>query len=84
MQSVTSSQELMEKGPVEETEIRSEGTVSGEVYGQYLKAGGNYCQLFFMFSIFVLAQLAGSGADYWTSFWYAHFKLIKFTVVCKA
>jgi hypothetical protein len=72
LQSVTSSQELIEKGPVKETEIRSEGSVSGEVYGQYLKSGGNYCQLFFMFSIFILAQLAGSGADYWMSFWYAH------------
>jgi ATP-binding cassette, subfamily C (CFTR/MRP), member 4 len=74
VQSVSSSQDLMGKGPVEETEIRSEGTVSGEVYGQYLKAGGNYCQLFFMFIIFFLAQLAASGTDYWTSFWYVYFE----------
>lgn len=69
MQSVTSSHELMDKGPVEESEIKSEGTVSGEVYGQYLKAGGNYWQLAVTFIIFFLAQLAASGTDYWTSFW---------------
>ncbi|XP_059486251.1 probable multidrug resistance-associated protein lethal(2)03659 [Neocloeon triangulifer] len=67
--SVSSSQELMGKGPEEVAEIRTEGTVSGEVYGQYLSAGGSYFQLIFMFSVFTLAQVAGSAADYWTSFW---------------
>jgi len=70
---VSSSQELVErsKGPQDVNEIISEGTVSGEVYGQYLRSGGNFLQLFFMFGIFFLAQLAGSLTDYWISFWFA-------------
>ncbi|CAB3386319.1 Hypothetical predicted protein [Cloeon dipterum] len=69
--SETSSQDLLNKdrSPEEVAEARTEGTVSGEVYGQYLGAGANGFQLFFMTFLFILAQVAGSLTDYWTSFW---------------
>jgi ATP-binding cassette subfamily C (CFTR/MRP) protein 4 len=55
--------------PQEVAEMRSTGTVSGDVYGRYFKAGGNCCVIFTMFAMFFFAQLAGSGADYWVTFW---------------
>ncbi|XP_065349429.1 probable multidrug resistance-associated protein lethal(2)03659 [Cloeon dipterum] len=69
--SETSSQDLLNKdrSPEEVAEVRTEGTVSGEVYGQYLRAGATGFQLFFMVFFFLLAQVAGSLTDYWTSFW---------------
>jgi hypothetical protein len=39
------------------------------VYKEYFKAGGNAFVIFVMFSMFALAQIAGSCADYWLTIW---------------
>ncbi|KAJ2946364.1 hypothetical protein O0L34_g12402 [Tuta absoluta] len=57
------------EGTREEAEMRSSGSVSGAVYGAYLKASGNWCLVTVMVLVAVLAQLLGSGADWWTSYW---------------
>jgi len=55
--------------PQEVAETRSKGSVAGYVYTEYFKAGGNVCLIFNMFLMFALAQVAGSFADYWLTFW---------------
>ncbi|CAB3379679.1 Hypothetical predicted protein [Cloeon dipterum] len=72
IKSVKASQELHEKEqekPKEVAEMRSKGSVSGDVYGEYFRSGGNACVIFIMFLMFALAQIAASGADYWLTFW---------------
>ncbi|KAI5635383.1 ABC transporter transmembrane region domain-containing protein [Phthorimaea operculella] len=58
----------MHKG-TQEAKSRSSGSVSSKVYGAYLKASGNYCTVTVMVLVAVLAQLLGSGSDWWTSYW---------------
>lgn len=50
-------------------EIRSEGAVSWNVYKGYLKAGGNWCCVFFVFFLFIFTQIVASGSDYFISEW---------------
>lgn len=57
------------EGGREEAEMRSAGAVSTRVYGAYLRASGNSCMVTLMVGIAVLAQLLGSGSDWWTSYW---------------
>ncbi|XP_028159464.1 probable multidrug resistance-associated protein lethal(2)03659 isoform X1 [Ostrinia furnacalis] len=57
------------EGGREEAELRSAGAVSGKVYGAYLGASGHPLLVFLMAFVAVLAQLLGSGSDWWTSFW---------------
>jgi hypothetical protein len=50
-------------------EMRSQGAVSSDVYKKYLQAGGNWFTFTIVFGLIFLAQVAGSCADYWVSFW---------------
>ncbi|KAF4521035.1 hypothetical protein B566_EDAN002530 [Ephemera danica] len=50
-------------------EMRTQGAVSSDVYMNYLKAGGNWLTFLIVFGLMFLAQVVGSGADYWLSFW---------------
>lgn len=50
-------------------ETRTKGNVGGWVYGGYFRAGGNWCVIFFTCMLFILAQLAASGGDYFIAFW---------------
>lgn len=55
--------------PKEDEEQRSTGSVGAYVYKAYFKAGGNFCVIFTLFFLFVLAQLFGSAADYFITYW---------------
>lgn len=55
--------------PVAESEARASGAVGARVYGAYLGAAAAWPALTLAFLIAALAQTAGSGADYWTSYW---------------
>ncbi|XP_072935953.1 probable multidrug resistance-associated protein lethal(2)03659 isoform X1 [Epargyreus clarus] len=57
------------EGGREEAEMKSAGAVSGKVYGAYLGASGHPVVVALMVLVAVLAQLLGSGADWWTSYW---------------
>ncbi|KAJ0181224.1 hypothetical protein K1T71_003309 [Dendrolimus kikuchii] len=56
-------------GGREEAEMRSAGVVSGRVYGAYLRAAGHPLVVALMVFVAVLAQLLGSAADWWPSYW---------------
>lgn len=53
----------------EEQEQMNKGSVGAYVYKAYFRAGGNVCLICTLFFIFVLAQLCGSAADYFISYW---------------
>ncbi|XP_041974315.1 probable multidrug resistance-associated protein lethal(2)03659 isoform X2 [Aricia agestis] len=53
----------------EEAESRSAGAVSGRVYGAYLRAAGHPVLVALMMMVATLAQVLGSGSDWWTSYW---------------
>ncbi|XP_048004907.1 ATP-binding cassette sub-family C member 4-like [Leguminivora glycinivorella] len=57
------------EGGREEAEMRSAGAVSAKVYAAYLGASGNALVVTLMVAVAVLAQLFGSGSDWWTSYW---------------
>ncbi|XP_045503254.1 probable multidrug resistance-associated protein lethal(2)03659 isoform X2 [Colias croceus] len=57
------------EGGREEAEMRSAGAVSSAVYGAYLRASGHPLLVTLMALVAVLAQLLGSGSDWWTSYW---------------
>ncbi|CAH2068680.1 unnamed protein product, partial [Iphiclides podalirius] len=57
------------EGGREEAELRSAGAVSGAVYGAYLRASGHPLLVALMLAVTTLAQLLGSGSDWWTSYW---------------
>ncbi|XP_068628290.1 probable multidrug resistance-associated protein lethal(2)03659 [Battus philenor] len=57
------------EGGREEAEMRSAGAVSSAVYGAYLRASGHPLVVALMLAITTLAQLLGSGSDWWTSYW---------------
>ncbi|RZB40188.1 ABC tran and/or MMR HSR1 domain containing protein, partial [Asbolus verrucosus] len=61
----------LEKGdkPVEIKEHRSTGTLSKKIYLRYLKAGGNYLLSVLVLLLFIFAQMGGSGADLFVTFW---------------
>ncbi|XP_031850164.1 putative multidrug resistance-associated protein lethal(2)03659 isoform X2 [Nomia melanderi] len=63
------SDEKEELDPIEVAETRTKGKVSGQVYSGYFKAGGNWCIIFMVLFLCVLAQLAASGGDYFISQW---------------
>lgn len=50
-------------------EQKSVGSVGSYVYKAYFKAGGNCCVIFTLFTLFVGAQLFGSAADYFITYW---------------
>lgn len=55
------------------TDVNVEGTgkdgIRGNLYFKYFSAGGNACSLIFLAIVFVSAQLATSGSDYWLTIW---------------
>lgn len=55
--------------PEEVEEQKSTGSVGSYVYRAYFKAGGNCCIIFMLFFLFIVAQLFGSAADYFISYW---------------
>lgn len=56
--------------PTQEVEEqRSGGSVGAYVYKAYFRAGGNFCVIFILFLLFMLAQLFGSAADYFITYW---------------
>lgn len=57
------------EAPVEVEEHKSTGSVGAYVYGAYFKAGGNCCVIFLLFFLFASAQLFGSVADYFLTYW---------------
>ncbi|VVC87931.1 unnamed protein product, partial [Leptidea sinapis] len=57
------------EGGREEAEMRTAGAVSGAVYGAYLRASGHPLLVTLMVLVAVLAQLLGSGSDWWTAYW---------------
>ncbi|CAH0722626.1 unnamed protein product, partial [Brenthis ino] len=57
------------EGGREAAETRSAGAVSSKVYGAYLRASGHPLLVALMVLVAVLAQLLGSGSDWWTSYW---------------
>lgn len=61
------SHEASEAPKVEEQ--KSIGSVGAYVYGAYFKAGGNCCIIFMLFFLFIAAQLFGSAADYFITYW---------------
>lgn len=41
----------------------------GSSLRQYFRSGASSITLFILFSLFILAQITASGADFWVSFW---------------
>lgn len=56
-------------GPKAQTEQKSEGSISSQVYKTYIAAGGNCCVLFVIFFLLIGAQVAASISDYFITFW---------------
>lgn len=54
---------------VQNLEATSKGTVKGSLLKHYFMSGGHPVELFFIFLLFLLAQISASAADYWVSFW---------------
>lgn len=50
-------------------EASSKGKVKGSIGLQYLLAGGNVCFVALVLTLYVLAQVAASGVDYFVSYW---------------
>ncbi|XP_030756720.1 probable multidrug resistance-associated protein lethal(2)03659 [Sitophilus oryzae] len=65
--------ELDESDEEEEPEISKEsqgsGKISGKVYKDYFKAGGNMCSIFILVLGFVLCQAAANGSEYYVTYW---------------
>ncbi|KYN17538.1 hypothetical protein ALC57_10160, partial [Trachymyrmex cornetzi] len=50
-------------------EMRTVGNVSGRVYTNYLRAGGNWCMMSIVAMLFILTQLAASSANFFLAQW---------------
>lgn len=57
------------KQPIQDTEIRSFGHVSKNVYMAYVSAGGSTCKIGLLLFVYFLCQILITGGDYWISFW---------------
>ncbi|KAL0104937.1 hypothetical protein PUN28_016527 [Cardiocondyla obscurior] len=55
--------------PDEVAEMRTVGTISGQVYSNYFRAGGNWCIIFMVSMLCILTQLAASGGDFFIARW---------------
>ncbi|XP_025993846.1 probable multidrug resistance-associated protein lethal(2)03659 [Solenopsis invicta] len=58
-----------QKEPEEVAETRTAGSISGQVFTDYFRAGGNWCIIFLVALLCILAQLTASGGDYFLSAW---------------
>ncbi|KAK5646813.1 hypothetical protein RI129_005277 [Pyrocoelia pectoralis] len=61
------SDDIMEPGEAEEKMIK--GSVSGRVYASYLKAGGNYFNIFGVVLLMLATQCLASFGDYFVAVW---------------
>ncbi|XP_022919142.2 probable multidrug resistance-associated protein lethal(2)03659 [Onthophagus taurus] len=50
-------------------ESRFSGTIGSKIYGSYFRAGGSGCFIFFLMSLFIIAQISASSCDYFLSYW---------------
>lgn len=50
-------------------EQTSKDQVKGSLFLQYLKSGGSFCTVFFLFCLFLLTQIIASLFDWFVSFW---------------
>ncbi|EGI58008.1 Putative multidrug resistance-associated protein lethal(2)03659 [Acromyrmex echinatior] len=57
------------QGPAEVAEMRTVGNVSGRVYTNYLRAGGNWCVISIVAMLFILTQLAAGSSDFFLAQW---------------
>ncbi|XP_048505771.1 probable multidrug resistance-associated protein lethal(2)03659 isoform X1 [Athalia rosae] len=55
--------------PVEVAEMRTTGQISGDTYISFLKAAGSIYFILAAFTVFISCQVAGSGVDYFISYW---------------
>ncbi|KAG7207731.1 hypothetical protein KM043_009345 [Ampulex compressa] len=55
--------------PEEVAEMRTKGSISGKVYAGYFRAGGNWCVIFSVVMLCLIAQLAASGGDFFIAQW---------------
>lgn len=60
---------MKKTGPTISEEQRKVGRVTGKTYQAYFQACGNSCYVFFVFSLFVLAQFFASSGDYFLKYW---------------
>lgn len=58
-----------EKPAAVEAEQNAQGSVSASVYKRYWLLGASPFFLGFLVSLFALAQISASGADFWVAFW---------------
>jgi len=49
--------------------MRTVGNVSGRVYTNYLRAGGNWCVISIVAMLFISTQLAASSTDFFLAQW---------------
>lgn len=50
-------------------EASSKGKVKGSIMFKYLFAGGNFCFVSVVLILYILSQVAASGADFFVSYW---------------
>jgi ATP-binding cassette subfamily C (CFTR/MRP) protein 1 len=50
-------------------ESRTIGSVSGQVYGQYIKATGSIFRLFAVLFMFLFSQMSAMSIDLWVTYW---------------
>jgi len=50
-------------------EMRTVGNVSGKVYTDYFRAGGNWYIIFIVAMLCIIAQFAASGSDFFLAQW---------------
>ncbi|KYN28047.1 hypothetical protein ALC57_02483 [Trachymyrmex cornetzi] len=55
--------------PLEVAEMRTVGNVSGKVYTDYFRAGGNWCTIFIVAMLCIIKQFAASGSDFFLAQW---------------
>lgn len=49
--------------------MQTVGNVSGEVFTDYLRAGGNWCVISTVAMLSIATQLAASGSDFFLANW---------------
>ncbi|KAJ8929216.1 hypothetical protein NQ314_018095 [Rhamnusium bicolor] len=55
--------------PTQGKEERGSGTISGDIYIKYLRAGGNLCKIILLCAAFVISQITASATDYFVTIW---------------
>jgi len=50
-------------------EVQTVGNVSGKIFTDYLRAGGNWCVIFIVAMLSIATQLTASGSDFFLANW---------------